>query len=115
MIWSRRTPRKATINALYGTIVAQARLPAFYMSYGVPDTVEGRFELLVLHHALTARRLAGEPATAPLGPALFDHFCRDLDHNLREMGVGDLTVPKRMTGFAEAFFGRARAYDRALS
>jgi cytochrome b pre-mRNA-processing protein 3 len=115
MVWWRRTPRKATIDALYGTIVAQARLPAFYAAYGVPDTVEGRFELLVLHQALTARRLAGEPATAALGPALFEQFCRDLDHNLREMGVGDLTVPKKMKGFAEAFFGRARAYDRALT
>src|SRR5262245_60972723 len=115
MIWWRRTPRQATIDALYGTIVAQARLPEFYVAYGVPDTVEGRFELLVVHQALTARRLAREPATAALGPALFERFCRDLDHNLREMGVGDLTVPKKMQGFAEAFFGRARAYDHALT
>jgi cytochrome b pre-mRNA-processing protein 3 len=115
MIWWRRTPRQARIDGLYGTIVAQARLPVFYAAYGVLDTVEGRFEMLVLHQALVARRLAREPATRVLGSALFDRFCRDLDHNLREMGVGDLTVPKKMQAFAEAYLGRARAYDRALS
>ncbi len=71
--------------------------------------------MLVLHQALMARRLAREPAMRLLGPALFDRFCRDLDHNLREMGVADLTVPKKMQAFAEAYLGRARAYDRALS
>jgi len=115
MIWWRRTPLETTIDGLYGTIVAQARLPIFYTDYGVPDTVEGRFEMLVLHQALAARRIARETATSQLGPVLFDRFCRDLDHNLREMGVGDLTVPKRMRVFGEAYFGRARAYDQALS
>src|SRR3979490_263814 len=115
MIWWRRNPREATIDGLYGTIVAQARLPSFYAAYGVPDTGAGRFEMLVLPRALTARRLAREPVTTALGPALFERFCRDLDHNLREMGVGDLTVPKKMQGFAGAYFGRARAYDQALT
>src|SRR5262245_30412352 len=114
MIWWRRPPHAAKIDALYGTIVAQARLPAFYAAYGVRDSVEGRFEMLVLHQALVARRIAREPETRPLGPILFERFCRDLDGNLREMGVGDLTVPKKMRAFAEAYMGRARAYDRAL-
>jgi cytochrome b pre-mRNA-processing protein 3 len=115
MISWRRSPLESTIDALYGAIVAQARRPIFYAEFGVPDTVEGRFEMVVLHQALTARRLARDPATQRLGAALFDRFCRDLDHNLREMGVGDLTVPKKMRSFAEAYFGRARSYDRALT
>ena len=63
---------KTTIDGLYGTIVAQARLPIFYTDYGVPDTVEGRFEMLALHQALAARRIARETATSQLGPVLFD-------------------------------------------
>ena len=115
MIRWRRSPTETTIDGLYGTIVAQARLPVFYTAFGVADTVEGRFEMIVLHLALVARRLARDPTMQPLASALFARFCRDLDHNLREMGVGDLTVPKKMQGFAAAYFGRARAYDRALA
>ncbi len=115
MIWRRRSPQVATIDGLYGTIVAQARLPVFYTDYDVADTVEGRFEMLVLHQALTTRRLARDPVLSPIGAGLFDRFCRDLDHNLREMGISDLGVPKKMQRFAAAYFGRARAYDRALS
>jgi cytochrome b pre-mRNA-processing protein 3 len=115
MMWRRRFPQGPTIDGLYGTIVAQARLPVFYTDYDVADTVEGRFEMLVLHQALTMRRLARDPVLRPIGATLFDRFCRDLDHNLREMGVTDLGVPKKMQGFAAAYFGRARAYDEALS
>jgi cytochrome b pre-mRNA-processing protein 3 len=108
-----RTPHD-TICALYGVIVAQARRPAFYLSYGVPDTVTGRFELVVLHAALLLRRLAGEPGTQNLAQGLFDEFCRDMDHNLREMGVGDTAVPREMKRMGEAFFGRRNAYEAAL-
>lgn len=112
----RRTPPKATIQALYGVIVAQARLPSFYLRYGVPDTVDGRFDLIVLHLFLLGERMAGESGKAQaLMPALFDRFCVDLDHNLREMGVGDLTVPRRMKSYAEAFYGRREAYRKALA
>jgi cytochrome b pre-mRNA-processing protein 3 len=104
-----------TIAALYGTIVTQARCPAFYSKYGVPDTVEGRFDLIVLHLVLVLRRLGREnEAGRALGQRLFDTFCRDLDDNLREMGVGDLAVPKRMRRFAEAFYGQQAAYLAAL-
>ena len=66
--------------------------------------------------ALLLRRLASEPAPArAVGQAIFDRFCRDMDHNLREMGVGDLAVPKQMQRVAEAFYGRARAYEAALT
>jgi len=119
----RRDPRAATIAALYGAIVAQARAPGFYLEYGVPDTPEGRFDMIVLHLALVCRRLGRAPgAEGPrqgpaqsLSQAVFDRFCRDMDHNLREMGVGDLGVPKKMRKLGEAFYGRLNAYDRALA
>ena len=111
----RRRARSDTISALYGTIVAQARLPCFYREYGVPDTVNGRFDLLVLHLALVLDRLADEPQLRELGQALFDHFCTDMDRNLREMGVGDLSVPKHMQRVGEAFYGRAQAYRAGLA
>jgi cytochrome b pre-mRNA-processing protein 3 len=95
-------------------IVAQARLPAFYEQYRVPDTVNGRFDMVLLHLWLVLRRLRETDAGTALSQALFDHFCSDMDDNLREMGVSDLTVPKRMVKFAEAFYGRTGAYDAAV-
>ncbi len=111
----RRSARPSTISALYGAIVAQARLPAFYRDYGVPDTVEGRFDLIVLHLAPVLDRLAEVPALRGLAQGVFDRFWQDMDHNLREMGVGDLAVPKRMRSMGEAFYGRAKAYREALA
>jgi cytochrome b pre-mRNA-processing protein 3 len=96
-------------------IVTQAREPLFYRDLGVPDTVNGRFDVLILHLWMVLRRLKSVEDGAELSQALFDHFCDDMDANLREMGVGDLTVPKRMRAFGEAFYGRAAAYDQALT
>jgi cytochrome b pre-mRNA-processing protein 3 len=121
----RRNDRSRNIQGLYGAIVAQARSPIFYLQYEVSDSVEGRFELIVLHLVLVLRRLdaeeaaasARQPAPGPgsaVGQVLFDAFCRDLDDNLREMGVGDLAVPRRMRQFGEAFYGRQAAYGAAL-
>jgi len=116
----RRDPQAATFTALYGVIVAQARVPAFYMEFGVPDTPEGRFDLLVLHLALVCRRLGqaegmDRDTAQALSQGVFDMFCRDMDHNLREMGVSDLSVPKTMRKLGEAFYGRLDTYDRALA
>ncbi len=111
----RPGPRRATIREVYGAIVAQARLPAFYAGYGVPDTVQGRFDLIVLHLVLLLERLGQGDAGRETGQQLFDVFCCDLDANLREMGVGDLAVPKEMRRFAEAFYGRQAAYLAALA
>jgi cytochrome b pre-mRNA-processing protein 3 len=124
----RRRSQARIIAALYGAVVAQARCALFYTDYAVPDTVEGRFDLIVLHLVLLLRRLGQESGketgqeTRPeatlrssLGQDLFDEFCRDLDANLREMGIGDLAVPKRMQRFGEAFYGRQSAYCEALS
>jgi len=121
----RRGDHNRNIHGLYGAIVAQARSPVFYTHYGVSDSVEGRFELIVLHLVLVLRRLGAdggaaserEPSLGPgsaVGQRLFDVFCRDLDDNLREMGVGDLAVPRRMRQFGEAFYGRQVAYGAAL-
>jgi cytochrome b pre-mRNA-processing protein 3 len=101
--------------ALYGAIVAQARAPVFYARLGVADTVDGRFELLIAHLAVVLKRLggAGDEAKA-IGQAVFDLFCADMDRSLRELGVGDLAVPKRMKRMAEAYYGRAAAYGAAL-
>src|ERR1700749_685988 len=112
-----RKPRSAprgTIEAIYGMIVTQAREPLFYWDLAVPDTVNGRFDLLVLHLWLVLRRLRAAEGAARVSQALVDRFCNDMDDNLREMGVGDLTVPKRMQAFGEAFYGRTAAYDMAL-
>ena len=112
----RRKPRPDTIAILYGMIVAQARLPCFYRDYGVADTVNGRFELIVLHMALFLRRVAGEAAEIrALGQGVFDLFCRDMDCNLREIGIGDLAIPKEMRRIGDAFYGRAQAYEAALA
>jgi cytochrome b pre-mRNA-processing protein 3 len=80
----------------------------------VPDTVNGRFDLLLLHLWLLLRRLRTVQGATELSQALFDRFCEDMDDNLREMGVGDQTVPKRMRAFGEAFYGRVQAYDLAI-
>ncbi|MCK1742572.1 ubiquinol-cytochrome C chaperone family protein [Bradyrhizobium sp. 139] len=120
MVWPFnhfRKPRQAprgTIEAIYGMIVTQAREPMFYRGLGVPDTVNGRFDLLLLHLWLLLRRLRTVQGATELSQALFDRFCEDMDDNLREMGIGDQTVPKRMRAFGEAFYGRVQAYDQAI-
>lgn len=108
------TASRGTIEAIYGMIVAQAREPAFYSGFHVRDTVNGRFDMVILHLWLVLRRLKSVAGGDRLSQALFDHFCQDMDDNLREMGVGDLTVPKRMQAFGEAFYGRSAAYDLAF-
>ncbi len=110
-----RSPWDDTIARLYGTIVAQARAPAFYQIYGVPDTVGGRLEMIMLHTVLLLRRLEGEPPPIrALGQGLFDRFCRDMDDSMRELGVGDLAVPRSMRRIGEAFYGRQAAYREGL-
>ena len=112
----RRARESDSIAFLYGIIVAQARAPAFYQEYGVPDTVDGRFEMVVLHTVLALRRLDAE--ATPIrgtGQGLFDLFCRDMDGSLREMGIGDLSVPREMRRIGEAFYGRQAVYAAALA
>jgi cytochrome b pre-mRNA-processing protein 3 len=108
-------PARAAGAALYAAAIHQARQPDFYAALGVPDTVEGRFELYSLHVVLLTHRLKGEGAMAgEISQALFDAYVGALDNSLREMGVGDLTVPKTMRKLGGAFYGRAKAYDAIL-
>jgi len=112
----RRNDGRKTIQRLYGAIVACSRDPVFYASYQVPDTIEGRFEMILLHAFLLFHRLKAEDEDRrELGQRVFDAFCVDMDANLREMGVGDLSVPKKMKRVAEAFYGRVGSYDAALA
>jgi cytochrome b pre-mRNA-processing protein 3 len=111
-----RQRRSKTVAArLYATAVAQARRPAFYTDFAAPDTMEGRFELYSLHVILLVRRLRdGGPEADETAQALVDTFTSGLDHGLREAGVGDLAVPRRMRKLSAAFLGRAEALDAAL-
>jgi cytochrome b pre-mRNA-processing protein 3 len=110
----KSSPTQRSIEAIYGMIVAQARQPAFYAVLNVRDTVDGRFDMVLLHLWMVLRILRRGPEGEEPAQHLFDRFCTDMDDNLREMGVGDLTVPKRMRKFGEAFYGRSAAYDAAL-
>ena len=106
---------RRTIETIYGMIVTQAREPLFYRELGVADTVDGRFDVLVLHLWMVLRRMKTMENSVVLSQGLFDRFCEDMDGNLREMGVSDLKVPKRMQAFGEAFYGRSVAYDLAIA
>jgi cytochrome b pre-mRNA-processing protein 3 len=110
-----RSPNRSLVERLHGEIVAAARDTTLYTEYGIPDTFEGRFEAMTLHASLVLRQLNAMAPPAPdlaqdLANAVFIHF----DAMLREMGVGDASVPKRMKTLAEAFLGRGVAYDQAL-
>jgi hypothetical protein len=83
----------------------------FYRDYAVADTVNGRLDLIVLYLALVPDRLAQDPALQSLGQRIFDRFCQNMDHNLREMGIGDLKVPKQMRRVGEAYYGRSGGMD----
>lgn len=123
MIWKRIFGRPANEEAayrIYGSVVAQARSPALYLQAGVPDTLEGRFEMVVLHAFLVLRRLKAVrgaevgPAKA-LGQKVFDILFDDMDQTLREIGVGDLSVGRKIKTMASAFYGRVAAYDEGLA
>ena len=111
----RPRPAQTSGKALYAAAVGQARTPALYEALGAPDTVEGRFEVYSLHVVLLLERLRGEgAAAAEASQALFDAYVKSLDDALREMGVGDLSVGKKMRKLGEAFFGRAKNYHGAF-
>lgn len=112
--FNKRLPGERAVS-LYGAIVAQGRQPAFYRDFAVPDTLDGRFDMIVLHAILVMRRLGriGEPGRA-LSQALFDLLFADMDSSLREIGVGDLGVGKKVKAMAQAFYGRIDAYEAGL-
>ncbi len=102
-------------SALYSSILIQARLPVFYTDFGVQDTIDGRFDMIVLHaHIVFDRLKDGTTKEQEIAQAVFDLMFADLDQNLREMGVGDVGVSKRIKVMAEAFYGRANAYANGM-
>jgi cytochrome b pre-mRNA-processing protein 3 len=100
---------------LYCAAVAAARAPAYYTDLGVPDSLDGRFDLVGLHVFLLIRRLLVlPPPGADLAQAVFDAMFHDMDMNLREIGVGDMSVGKKVKQMWEAFHGRSAAYQTAF-
>ncbi|MGE0426146.1 MAG: ubiquinol-cytochrome C chaperone family protein [Reyranellaceae bacterium] len=112
-VFRRRARERQTVAGLYAAIAAQARMPVFYAALGVPDTVDGRFDLLVLHAWLAMNRLDAEPDGGPLKQDLFDAMFGHLDLTLREMGAQDLGVGRRIKRMAEGFHGRCSAFREA--
>jgi cytochrome b pre-mRNA-processing protein 3 len=110
----RTPPVREAAELAYGHIVEHARQPGFFIDGGVPDTVDGRFELICLHAFLYLHRLKQEQA-APLGQRFFDTMFADFDRSLREMGTGDLSVGREIKRMAEAFYGRVAAYEEGLA
>jgi|APCry1669189241_1035207.scaffolds.fasta_scaffold02080_3 cytochrome b pre-mRNA-processing protein 3 len=114
-LFGRKRKNRELIERLYAVIVQHARLAGFYRDLGVPDTVDGRFELLTLYMTLVTRRLRVMASPGPdIAQDLVDLTFGQFEAALREMGVGDISVPKRMKVMAGAFLGRASAYDQAL-
>lgn len=118
-LFQRHRPATQPAELIYLEIVRQARRPVFYTGYGVPDSLDGRFDMIVLHTVLTLLRLkpvagADGPSKA-LSQALFDMLFADMDRSLREMGVGDLGVGRRVKQMGKAVYGRLAAYETALA
>jgi cytochrome b pre-mRNA-processing protein 3 len=106
---------RAAAERLHAAAVAQSRTPALYARLGAPDTVEGRFEMLALHLVLLLDRMKGQDGVvAEVRQTLFDVFVSQLDGALREMGVGDLAMSKRMRKLGALFYGRLHAYSEAF-
>lgn len=102
---------------LYGGLMAQSRMPFFYADLGVPDTVMGRFDMLALHTYLMARRLKAEDSEIAnsLSQDIFDLFVADIERALRELGIGDTTVPKRKKKMVRSFYGQIDDFDAAMN
>lgn len=111
----RKNRGDEAVYAVYAAIVAQSRRPRFYADWGVPDTVTGRFDMISLHLALLFRRLRRETdASRVFSQAVFDLFFKDMDRSLREMGAGDLAVPKKIRKMGNIFYGLLASLDTAL-
>ena len=115
-LFQRRDPNAAIVDSLYAALAEASRATALYRDLGVPDTVEGRFDSLTLHAVLVLRRLRTLPDPAgDLAQDLVNAIFRHFDAALRELGVGDITVPKKMKTMAAAFAGRAKAYEDSFA
>lgn len=114
--WTGSNTRTETIDRLHAALVAGARRPMLYEAYAVPDIAEGRFELAVLHTFLLVRRLKSMAEPAPdIAQELIDRAFAHFELGLREIGIGDVSVPKRMKKLAGSFYGRVQAYEAPLA
>jgi cytochrome b pre-mRNA-processing protein 3 len=113
-VFRRKDPEEAFAAALYLRTAEHARAPELFEACGIPDTLDGRFDALALHAALMIDRLRREPDGEALAQAFFDAMFRHLDLTLREIGVQDLGVGRRIKVMAEGLHGRALAYRQAL-
>jgi cytochrome b pre-mRNA-processing protein 3 len=109
------SPEKIAAVAVHRAAVDQARLVPFYADRGVPDTLDGRFEMITLHVFLVLHRLRGVAEAQAFGQTLYDVLFADMDRALREMGTGDLSVGKQVKRMAEGFAGRIKAYRDGLA
>ena len=110
-----RSQNNAIVVAVYEQIVAAARQSGFYAQCHVPDTPLGRFEMISLHMGLLLNAArGGNPAQTQLVQSVTEEFFTDVDHALRELGIGDTGVPKRMKKLASMFYGRVDALRAAL-
>jgi cytochrome b pre-mRNA-processing protein 3 len=113
---TRRKYMRDVSELAYRRVVEQARQPVFFAEFGVPDTLDGRFELICLHAFLYLHRLKFErPRASALAQAFFDAMFADLDRALREMGTSDLRVGREIRRMAQGFYGRIRAYDEGIA
>ena len=112
--WFSPSIRRDGAHALYAALVEQSRQPAFYRDLGVPDTLDGRFEILVLHLFIALHCLKNFPFYDAMGRELTEVYIHDMDRNLREAGVGDMGVGKRVKKMAAALLGHMLAYEKAL-
>ena len=116
MSFFKKDPALEAGEALYAAAVEQARQPALYRQFGTPDTVEGRFEQVAIHVYLILRRLKNDaPGADKVAQKLFDVMFQNFDDSLRELGVGDMSIGRKIRALAENFYGRVAAYEDALS
>lgn len=108
-------PEKIAAAAVHRSAVDQARLVPFYADHGVPDTLDGRFEMIILHTFLVLHRLRSLPESQKFSQSLYDVLFGDMDRALREMGTGDLSVGKQVRLMAQGLAGRTKAYQDGLA
>ena len=113
--WLKRHRQPSQASQLYGAVVAQARQPRFFAEFGVPDTLEGRYEMIVVHlHALTERLQQEGEAGQALARDVLEIFVAEMDDSLREVGVGDMAVPRRIKRAAAGIYDRFGDYSAGL-
>jgi cytochrome b pre-mRNA-processing protein 3 len=114
-LFKKKNNNRAIVDRQYATLTAAARTPGFYLDLGVPDTVMGRFEMLSAIMILYFRRTKSSGVSGQeIAQEIVDAFFQDIDHSIRELGIGDQGVPKRMKKFAGMFYGRLESYAAAL-